>query len=228
MAVFIDIKGTSQGSFQLSKGGARINNTAGVIEARNAADNAYADIVGQILKANSNELQLNANATLSGANWKMSVLRPATGMTANVNYTLPAAPINGSLLATDGSGNLSWTAPGAVITGFTVMDSQSFVFNSASPIALVTIPANAVVHSVEVIIDTLFDGAPTLQVGIAGTTNKYMDTTEVNLNSGLGDIWKTNPSKAPLGTSEAIIATYTQGGSTVGAGRILVNYSIPN
>lgn len=399
MAVIMDIRGTSQQSFQLQKGGARIRNNSGVIETRNAADSAYADIVAQILKANSNELQLNSNAAGAGADWRMSILRPTTGMTGHVNYTMPAAPINGNVLQTDASGNLSWVAAAAAganttlsnlgatalnaslipdtqltrdlgasglefanlyvdsiygsgycgakvidvnagtlldstgvitvnfsarrlvssanevalewdgvftadedivvravdpsgtplpraisflddgdtntnrvrvrapadVTGGVVdfvlpptegsngqvlstdgngnttwvnqtasaatntvqTDSTSFAFGASSPISLFSLPANAVVHKVEVIVDTAFDGAPTLEIGIAGDTDKYMTSAQNDLTSGAGDRWTSNPNNIPVGGAESLIGTYAAGGATVGAGRIIVHYSNP-
>jgi hypothetical protein len=228
MAVFMDLKGTSQASFQISKGGARVKNSSGVIEARNAADGAYADLVAEILKANSSEVQLNSNAAGSGADWKMSLKRPTTGMTAAVNYTLPAVPTNGYVLSTDASGNLSWVAPATAPTGTVTQDTTTLVFGDSSPVAMFTLPANAVVNKVEVIVDTAFDGTPTLNIGISGTTNKYMDAAQVDLTSGAEDRWESNPNKAPVGTTEAIIATYVAGGASAGSARIIVSYSNPN
>ncbi len=228
MAVFLDAKGTSQSSFQISKGGARLKNNAGILESRNAADGAYADLVAQILKANSNEMQLNANATLSGASWIMSFLRPSSGMTASVNYTFPAVPTNGYVLSTDASGNLTWVAPATAPTGTVTQDTTTLVFGSSSPVAMFTLPANAVLSKVEIIVDTAFDGTPTLEIGIAGDTNKYMETTQVDLTSGAGDRWEANPNNVPVGGTEAIIATYVAGGASAGAARMIVTYSNPN
>ena len=55
-----------------------------------------------------------------------------------------------------------------------------------------------------------------------------MDTGDVDLTSGVGDAWEANKNNAPVGTTEAIIGTYVAGGATVGAGRILTEYSIPS
>lgn len=228
MAVFMDLKGTSQSTFQISKGGARLKNAAGVIQSRNSDDNAYADLLAQILKANSNTLQLNANAAGAGADWLMSIVRPVAGMTAAVVYTLPAVPTNGYILSTDAGGNLTWVAPATAPTGTVTKDTTSIAFGASSPVAMFTLPANAVVENVQVIVDTAFDGTPTLEIGISGTTDKYMAAADVDLTSGAGDRWESNPNEVPVGGTEAIIATYAAGGATVGAARMIVTYSNPN
>lgn len=227
MASFQDIKGTSQQTFQIQKGGAKFRNNSGVLEARNAANSAYADFVALILRAAGDSIVLNNDAAGSGADWTMTIARPASGMTAAVTYTMPAAPTNGYVLTTDSSGNLSWAAPTSVSDAQKI-DSTSFIFSDSSPISLFTLPANAVVMAVHVMVDTVFDGTPTLEIGITGTLNKYMSTTENDLTSGSGDRWTAHPNNIPVGTTEALIGTYVQGSATAGAARVLVDYAIPS
>lgn len=227
MAIMGDYKGTSQATFQFGKGGAKIRTSAGNLEARNAANSAYVSFLAETFLANGDTLTFNQNATLSGASWKMSLKRPSTGMTANVDYTFPAAPDAGKFLQTDALGNLTW-ATAATGAGSVLTDSTDFAFNSAGTIALFTLPANAVVLSVKIFVDTAFDDSPSISVGITGTPAKYMATTDVDLTSGSGDRWESNPNNVPVGTTEALIATYNAGTSTVGAGRIMVEYTIPN
>jgi len=227
MASFQDIKGTSQSTFQIQKGGPKFKNSSGTMQVRNAADSAYADLVGLILRAAGDSVVLNDDAAGSGADWQMTFARPSSGMTAAVTYTFPAAPTNGYVLSTDGSGNLTWVAP-STTSGAGQVDSTSFIFSDSSPISLFTLPANAVVLRTHVIVDTVFDGTPTVSIGITGTPAKYMATTENDLTSGTGDRWTSNPNNVPVGTTEALIATYVAGSSTAGAARILVEYSIPS
>ncbi|MEO5348889.1 MAG: hypothetical protein H7836_04510 [Magnetococcus sp. YQC-3] len=230
MAIFMDLKGTSQSSFQIQKGGPRLKNNSGVLEAKNAADSAYVDFKASALKSTSNTMTWNEDASLAGADWKMQISRPTSGMTANTNFVMPADyGTNGYVLQTDGAGNLSWVAqssPPSVTQKITV-DTTTLAFNTSSPLALFTLPANAVVHKVKVIIDTAFDGAPTLDIGISGNTSKYGAAAAFDLTSGAGDRWESNPNQAPVGTTEALIATYAAGGATVGSARIEVDYSIP-
>ena len=45
-----------------------------------------------------------------------TLLRSAAALASDVTYTLPAAPTNGFVLSTNGSGDLSWVAPGGTLT----------------------------------------------------------------------------------------------------------------
>lgn len=230
MAVFMDLKGTSQQTFQIQKGGPKIKNVSGAFHFRNAADGAYADLYAAILNAASDSMVINSDAAETGADWKMTVARPSSGMTANVTFTLPAsAGTNGYVLQTDGSGTLSWVAQSAPpsVTSKITVDTTTLNFGATSPIAMFTLPANAVVHKVQVIIDSAFDGTPSLEIGISGTTDKYMAQSAVDLASGAGDRWESSPNQQAVGTTEAIIATYVSGSATQGSARLLVEYSIP-
>ena len=113
-------------------------------------------------------------------------------------------------------------------SSYTKRDSTTLAFDSASPILMFTLPANAVVEDVQVIIDIAFDGAPALQIGIFGNINKYMTTAQVDLTSGAKDRWESTPNEIPVGTTEDIYATYTRGGATVGSARMIVSWSIPS
>ena len=173
MSIFMDIKGTSVSSFQISKGGPRFTNNSGKLEAKNAANTLYVDFLAQILRSVGNSVVLNENATSSGADWKMTISRPASGMSAALNFVLPPDyGTSGYFLTTDGAGNLTWAAVSSpTVSDKITVKSSSIAFGTSSPIAMFTLPANAVVLKVKVIIDTAFDGAPTLKVGIVGTTN---------------------------------------------------------
>ncbi len=228
MAIFGDFKGTSQSSFQIQKGGARFKNNSGTLESRNAANSAYADFVANILRAAGDSIVLNNDAAGSGADWLMTIARPSSGMTAAITYTLPATVTNGYILSTDGSGNLTWVAPAASTAANITRETTTLVFGDSSPVAMFTLPANAVIDRVSVIIDTAFDGAPTLEIGISGTVDKYMDATQVDLTDAAQSRYESHPNHAPLGTSESIIATYADGGATAGSARLVVDYSIPS
>ena len=115
---------------------------------------------------------------------------------------------------------MSWRS----VTEKVTVDSTPLVFGDfVGDLAMFNLPANAVVHDVQLIVDTAFD-AGTVEVGITGTVNKYMtsaqnDPTEVSR-------FQSSPNNIPVVTTEAIKATLT-GTPTVGAGRILVFYSVP-
>lgn len=228
---FRDLLGTSFTKFQIGLGGAGavFKVASAKLRARNVADSADMPIVGSVIAASGDSIQINEDAVGSGADWVMNLARPAAGMSAAVTLTLP--PTVGStnqVLTTDGSaGNLSWSSVAAgndkVIT-----DTTSIAFGTVSPLTMFTLPANAVVQRVRVIIDTSFNGTPSLSVGIAGTTSKYMSSTAVDLTTASGAFYESNSSLASIGTTEAIIATYAAGGATAGAGRIEVDYCQPS
>ena len=45
-----------------------------------------------------------------------TLLRSAAALAGDITYTFPAAPVNGNVLSTNGSGDLSWVAPGGTLT----------------------------------------------------------------------------------------------------------------
>jgi hypothetical protein len=90
-----------------------------------------------------------------------------------------------------------------------------------------TLPPDAVVRRVAVVVDTAFDGTPSLSVGVTGTTSKYMGSTQVDLTAAAGTVFEADPGLDADGSSEDLIATYSAGGATAGAARILVEYGVP-
>lgn len=227
MSVYMDLKGTSESSFNigLSSAAIKLKNNSSVLDIKNKADAAYLSIRCLQALITSNQLVLNDDAALAGDDWKMTIARPSTGMTGSVTYTLPAAPTNGYFLTTDGSGNLSWAAVSSPsVTEKVSVDSTPFVFGDfGADLTMFNLPANAVVHDVQVIVDTAFD-AGTIQIGITGNVNKYMTSGQNDLSEASRFV--SSPNNIPVGVVEAIKGTFT-GTPTVGAGRVLVFYSIP-
>jgi hypothetical protein len=225
--IFMDLKGTTNQTFQIQKGGAKIKNAAGEIAIVAADGTTPANLIADILKATADYVVLNSNAAGAGADWLYNIKRPAVGMTADVDFILPPNfGSNTNVLTTDGAGNLTWASPS--IPSAVQCDVTDLIAASVSPVAMFTLPANSIVDEVKVIIDTAFDGAPTLKVGLVGTLNKYLDVTDVDLTSGDGDAWAAHKNPvAPL-VAEALIATYVAGGAVNGISRILTKYVIPS
>lgn len=227
---FLDILGTTYSKIQLGIDSAALNLKAASnkVRARNKADSADAPLVGSVIAASGDFLELNEDAAGSGADYKMTLARPAAGMVAARTITLPGeAPIAGFAVITDASGNWSY---GVVAAGNDkiVTDTTSIAFGSTSPTVMFTLPANAVISDVAVVVDTPFNGAPSLSVGITGTLSKYLASTQVDLTQAATTAFEVQPGLASVGTTEAIIFTYSAGGASAGAGRILVSYSIPS
>lgn len=232
MGVFRDIVGILGGKLQLGIGGAHVKSNAGAIESRNAADAAYAAIRASLFATYGDDFELNSGAAGAGADWKFTLRRPSTGMTHAITVVYPSGDpaVGQALTVASFAANvitLQWTTVAAG-TDKVVVDTTSLAFGTASPAALFTAPANAVCRSVKVIIDTAFNGAPTLSVGIAGTASKYMGSTQVDLTAAAGTVFEVDPGLAAVGTTEALIATYAAGAATAGAARIEYAYCIPS
>lgn len=229
MSKILDLLGTSLSKLQIAIGGVVLKNSSGNLLVRNAGDTADAAITASQLNNSGDVLILNSDAASTGADWITTLARSTTGMTANTTFKLP--PNNGTaayVLQTDGSGNTTWVANSGA-TNQIVTDTTTLAFGSTSPLALFTLPANAVVEAVRVIVDTAFNGTPSLSIGISGTTSKYLSSTQVDLTDVAGaKIYEVYPGKSPVGTTEALIATYAAGSATAGSARIEVDYVIPS
>ena len=237
MGVIKDIIGNITGNFQFGIGGPRIKRNGTALEARNAADNALANLVAAILTANGvsvtgDDLVLNSDASGAGSDRTMTLRRPSAGMSQNIVVVMPANdPAPGQALTVASFAGGVVTLEYSTIAGGTdkvVCDTTSLAFGASSPVAMFTLPANAVVKKVQVIIDTAFNGAPSLSIGISGTTSKYMGSTQVDLTAAAATVFEVDPGLAAVGATESLIATYSAGSASAGAARILVDYVIPS
>jgi hypothetical protein len=223
---FNKTNGTTTSKFQLdaAAAGVQLKNLAGNLNVRDALDAADATVTAaEFLASGDTGLVINSNSAGTGADWKVSLARPTTGMTADWTLTLP--PNAGSpnqVLLTNGSGVTTWVDAASGATDIT--DTTSFAFGSAATVAMFTLPANAIILSMAVIVDTAFDGTPTASVGIAGNASKYMGAGDMNLAIAAG--WNVWPNLPSVGTSEALEIAFSSGSATVGAARVVVNYSI--
>ena len=225
MSKFSDLIGTSLAYFRIGLTGPRIKSNAGTVEIKNAIDSAFVGVKALIVQATGNAIELNANAAATGTDYKYSIARPGTGMAAAVTLTLPPnLGTAGQVVQTDGAGNLSYVSAGSTASCQTT-DTTSIAFGSTSPITMFTLPINAVVNNVRVIVDTVFNGAPSLSIGITGTASKYMAATQMDLAT-IG-VYEAYPGLVAIGTTDAIIATYSAGAASAGAGRIEIDYSVP-
>jgi hypothetical protein len=226
MGIFADLLGTTGSFFKLGIAGVRLKNDAGDLAVRNNADGADAAITTSKLNNSGDVIVINSDAAGAGADWKMTIARPAAGMTAALTFTMPPdAGTNGQALIGDGTGNLAFASVGNTAL-CDKLDTTSVAFGTASPIAMMATGIGDILDEIEVIIDTEFDGTPALSIGIAGMTSKYMATTQVDLTAAARTVFKVSPGYDAQGI-EAIIATYAAGGASVGAARIIVHYATP-
>lgn len=214
MSVWTKIIGTQTGRFILGLTGVSIKNNSGVLDVKNNADSAYASAKMQDVTIFNNTAGFG-NKIQSGAT-----------QAANYVYTLPLDDGSPSqVLSTDGSGVLSWVSSSSTASCWTA-DTTSFAFGSSSPVSMFTLPANAVVDKVSVIVDTAFDGTPTLSVGVnGGSASKYVGSSDNLLT--VADRYDVPNQSVANGSTEALEIYYTAGGATVGAGRVIVTYAVP-
>lgn len=224
-----DLAGTLLAKFRIGLGtsAAYVKFITGGLAIRDATDAADAELTASKVKISGDSYEINSDAAGSGADWKYTIQRPASGMSAAVVLTLP--PDDGSpnqVLQTDGNGVLTWVTPSAGVSDMDRRDTTNLAFGASSPVSMFTTPASSQIYTIIVYVDTAFDGAsPTLSIGVTGTTSKYGATTQVDLKT-VG-VYEWDPAVAIVG-GEALIATYSASGSTVGAARIQVVYGVPS
>ena len=230
MGLWSDLKGLTSGILQFGIGGVNATNNSGALDIKNAANNAYAPLKASLVSVGDEILEINSSAAGSGADWKYRLLVPTSGMGAAVDLTLPVndgAP--NQALITDGNGLLSFSTLG-VTSDCDHEEVTVLNWNSAASVTMFTTPTNTTILSVEVIIDTSFDGtAPSMSVGktAGGAISKYMPATAVNLAGTAKDRYIYHPGEA-MASAEDLIITFTAGGSaSAGSARVIVTYSTP-
>lgn len=234
MGRWLDLFGTHFDRLRFGKAGPSIGKNGGgtALRARDAADAVHVAIEAALFATYGNDFDLNAGATAAGADWKMTFRRPSTGMTHALIYVWPSAdPSPGQALTVASFVGDTITLQWSTIAGGndkTVVDTTTLAFGATSPLALFTLPANAVVLLVEVIVDTAFNGTPTLSIGIAGTTSKYMPSTAIDLTAAATTIFEWKPGLTAAGGTENLIATYAAGGASAGSARIIIHHAQPS
>lgn len=228
MSKILDFIGTSANAFKVAINGVLLKNSSGNLLVRNSGDSADAEITASKANISGDSLVLNSDAAGTGADRTVTIARPSSGMTANWTMTLPTGPgTAGYVFQTDGSGNTSWVAAGSTSQCMTT-DTTSLAFGSSTTVSMFTLPANAVVEAVRVIIDTVFNGTPSMSVGISGSTSKYMASTQVDLTAAATTVFEVYPGKTPVGTTEALQISYTANSASAGAARVEVDFVIPS
>lgn len=104
-------------------------------------------------------------------------------------------------------------------------DTTTLTFGSSSTLALFTTAAGEIITLIQVFVTPAFDGTPSVSIGIAGTVDKYAATTDIDLTTAA--TYEIVPG-LPAGGVEALIATYSAGGASVGSARIVVHYTLPS
>jgi len=227
MGIYSDLLGTLRSAFKIGgTAGVLLKNAAGHLLVRNTGDSADANVTAAKVSVSGDVIEINSDAAAAGADWKYTLQRPAAGMAGALTITLPPnAGTAGFAVVTDGAGNWTYASVGSTASSDKI-DTTSLAFGTASPLALFSTGAADVVFEVEVIIDTAFNGAPSLSIGIAGSTSKYMSATDIDLTAAAGTVFTVHPGLPAAGV-EALIATYAAGAASAGAARILVHFATP-
>lgn len=208
--ILADLIGTLKTYFRF--GNLRLKDNSGVLEAKNKADTAYANVAA-------------AGLVLQGATSGVTTLTPADEQTES--WELPDADgSTGQAMVTDGSGKLSFAT---VATGSNAVKSETetVVFDASSPITIFTPPASAHILTVIADVETAFDATgASLSVGIAGTTTKYMGATDNDL--AIAAVYEVSPNFEEDETPDAVIITFSAGtGGSAGAAKVKVIYANP-
>lgn len=214
MSSWLKIIGTQTGRFILGLTGVSIKNNSGVLDVKNNADSAYADVKAQAVTVFNNSAGYG-NTIQSGAT-----------QAANYTYTLPlddGSP--GEVLQTDGSGVLSWVSAGSTAACLTAFETV-VNFGDSTPISMFTLPAGATVDHVTIIVDTAFDGTANLSVGIDGGSASYYAASGDSLLQ-VTDRYDVPVQVAPSVGTEDVEIAYTAGGASAGSARVIVAYWTP-
>lgn len=224
-----DLAGTLLTKFRIGAAGtaSTLKYITGGLAVRDSGDTVDAEITAAKVHISGEVLEFNSDAAGSGTDWKVTIQRATSGMSAAYILTLPVDDgTPNQYLQTDGSGVLSWQTVSAGATNIMQTDDTALAFGASSPVTMFTKPAGSKIAEIRIYVDTLFNGTtPTLSIGISGTTSKYGSTGQVDLTTVGVYVW--DPGIDVTGGSENLIATYSAGSSSAGAARIEVDYVIP-
>jgi hypothetical protein len=117
------------------------------------------------------------------------------------------------------------TGGGNTVTDYWRVTSKTITSSSGSQVALMTLPANAVVDKVTVVVDTAFNGnSAALTVGLSsGTGLEFVSTGDVDLKTV--DRYDLPCQLAPSGNTANVIINYSASGSSAGSARVCITYA---
>jgi hypothetical protein len=222
MSIWKDLIGTVLTSFKIGLTGNTIDTNAGRLRVRDNANAAFSAIATLRADVTGDTVVLNSESA------NTYTLRRPAAQAAPLTITLPInAGTAGQAVVTDGTGNWNYASTASTADREGV-DTTSIAFGDTSPKPMFTLPANAVVNSVRITIDTAFNGTPTLSIGTSGNASKYVASNQVALSQPTATIFEIYPGLAPNPASEALQITYAAAGATAGNARVEVFYCNPN
>jgi hypothetical protein len=222
---YSDLFGTLKTKFQIGKGGPQLKDLSGVIQARNAADGAFADISGKVLRANDPDIVLDSDGNA------LTFSRNSAQSGALQVITPPAKATDGYVLAQKagtGAGIIELELISAASTASAdKIDTTTLLYSDSSPKTMFTPSATDIVTKVQVVIDTPWaTGTATLSIGENATPSLFMASTEIDLYAAAATIFEVHPGIVAQGP-DAIEGAYAQAGATAGSARLLVYYATP-
>jgi hypothetical protein len=224
-----NVSGTvANATYAISAGSATVADSANAVAGANVSGTVAlatsATTAGSATTAATVTTAAQPNITSVGTLTSVTVSGVSTlGSIGNVKIT---GGTTGYVLTTDGTGNLSWSATQSAIDSWKAK-SVALVFGSTSTVTVMTLPANAVVDKVSLVVDTAFNGtSPSVSIGLAGGSGfEYAAATDINLKSL--DRYDMPSQIAPSASSGVIQLLYSASGSSAGAARVIVTYAIP-
>jgi hypothetical protein len=223
--IFEDLLGTVANVFQFGLGGPKAKPmTSSKLALRNAADSDDAELMASkvslsgadmAVTANGHTLTLSGNSALGG---DLQIIFPQGKGSDGQSLVQKAGTAAGVI-------EFEWASAGNTAP-LDHVDTTTVGFGSTSPVALFNTGAATVLEYFEVIVDTAFDGTPSLSIGVEGSVSKYVPSTKVNLTAAAGTKFRI-PVSLPAQGAESLIATFAAGGATVGSARLLAHYSDP-
>lgn len=224
MGLFSDLFGTTKSYFKVGLTGVRLKNSSGNLLVRNTGDSADAEVTASkvnvsgadvVLDSDGNALTVSRNSAQSGA---LQVIFPSAKAT------------DGQVLAQKAGTGVGIIEFEFVSAGSTSsadkLDTTSLAYNTSSPVSMFTTGAADIIDMVEVVVDTAFNGTPSMSVGVSGTTSKYLGTTDVDLTAAATTVFRVHPGLTAQG-AESLIITYSAGSASAGAARVIVHYATP-
>ncbi len=225
MPILSRLAGTFQTAFQLGKGGPKLKNNSGALEARNAADTSYATFV-----ANQSQFAtalVNANAQIkASAGGQVTFRDAADSANAKVFAADPLTTDTQALTTVNYINNNPPTTANTVKAVRIASGSYAATYTSAA-----FIPNNAVIMRCVVSVSTAIDVGLTITVGTdeAGQAARFMGTGDNDPQTV--DSYETTPfslmkTTGGSGSDQKLLVTVS-GTPTVGTISILVEYVVP-
>ncbi|MBD1995165.1 hypothetical protein H6G00_00795 [Leptolyngbya sp. FACHB-541] len=232
MGIWQDFVGTTEALFRVGLTGFSLKNNGGNVVVRNSGDTADAELTASQVKVSGDSIVINSDAANAGNDRSLTLQRATSGMTGALTVILPALTgADGQVLAKKAgspAGVLELELISAANTALnTANDTTALAFGSAATVPMFTLPANAIIQSVETVVDVTFNGTPSISVGISGNASKYVASTQVDLKAAARTSFVVHPAIAPSANPENLEIAYSAGGATAGAARVIVAYTIP-